>query len=89
MAGAGVIAEPADLTKWKLRRENAAGIAAGYGLEGFDMGPDWLAYVLVPGQTCMYNVWSSSAGRTSRGSSITCAWSTSAPLPPQSSMLRA
>ena len=30
-----------------------------YGLEGFEMGPDWLAYVHVPGQSCMYNVWSS------------------------------
>jgi hypothetical protein len=59
VAGAGVIAEPADLTKWKFHRENSAGIVAGYGLEGFDMGPDWLAYVHVPGQTCMYNVWSS------------------------------
>ena len=32
---------------------------AGYGLEGFTMGPDWLAYVIVPGQSCLYNVWSS------------------------------
>ena len=59
VAGAGVIASPQDVTKWKFHRENAAGIRAGYGLEGFDMGPDWLAYVLVPGQSCLYNVWSS------------------------------
>jgi hypothetical protein len=59
VAGAGVIAEPSDLEKWKFHRETAAGIRAGYGLEGFNMGPDWLAYVHVPGQSCMYNVWSS------------------------------
>ncbi len=59
VAGAGVIAAPDDLAKWKFGRENAAGIRAGYGLEGFDMGPDWLAYVVVPGQSCLYNVWSS------------------------------
>jgi hypothetical protein len=59
VAGAGVIAADADLEKWKFRRQNAAGVRAGYGLEGFDMGPDWLAYVLVPGQSCLYNVWSS------------------------------
>ncbi len=59
VAGAGVIATPSDLGKWKFRRQTAAGVRAGYGLEGFDMGPDWLAYVIVPGQTCLYNVWSS------------------------------
>jgi hypothetical protein len=59
VAGAGVVAGPQDLEKWKFRRENAAGMRAGYGLEGFDMGPDWLAYILVPGQSCLYNVWSS------------------------------
>jgi hypothetical protein len=59
VAGAGVIATQADLEKWKFRRQNAAGIRAGYGLEGFDLGPDWLAYVIVPGQSCLYNVWSS------------------------------
>lgn len=59
IAGAGVIAEPSDLEKWKFHRETAVGIRAGYGLEGFDMGPDWLAYIHVPGQTCMYNLWSS------------------------------
>jgi len=59
VAGAGVVAGPQDLEKWKFHRENAAGVRAGYGLEGFDMGPDWLAYVLVPGQSCLYNVWSS------------------------------
>jgi len=59
VAGAGVIVGPQDLAKWKFRRENAAGMRAGYGLEGFDMGPDWLAYIMVPGQSCLYNVWSS------------------------------
>jgi hypothetical protein len=59
VAGAGVIAEASDLEKWKFHRDNATGMRAGYGLEGFDMGPDWLAYVHMPGQSCMYNVWSS------------------------------
>jgi len=59
VAGAGVLVTAQDLAKWKFRRENAAGMRAGYGLEGFDMGPDWLAYVMVPGQSCLYNVWSS------------------------------
>ena len=59
VAGAGVIATPQDLAKWQLRRENATGVRAGYGLEGLTMGPDWLAYVIVPGQSCLYNVWSS------------------------------
>ena len=59
VAGAGVVAAPSDLEKWKLHSENAAGMRAGYGLEGFDMGPDWLAYVHMPGQSCLYNVWSS------------------------------
>ena len=59
VAGAGVIATPEDVTRWKLQRGNAAGVRAGYGLEGFTVGPDWLAYVIVPGQSCLYNVWSS------------------------------
>ncbi|MGZ3439723.1 MAG: hypothetical protein ACXVDD_09405 [Polyangia bacterium] len=59
IAGAGVIAAPSDLEKWKFRSETVAGIRAGYGLEGFTMGPDWLAYIHVPGQSCMYNLWSS------------------------------
>ncbi|MGZ3440482.1 MAG: hypothetical protein ACXVDD_13260 [Polyangia bacterium] len=59
LAGAGVIASPHDLEKWKFQRQNAAGMHAGYSLEGFTIGPDWLAYVLVPGQACLYNVWSS------------------------------
>ena len=59
VAGAGVIASPADVARWKLQRQTAAGVRAGYGLEGFTMGPDWVAYVIVPGQTCLYNLWSS------------------------------
>ena len=59
VAGAGVTASESDLAKWKFHRQNASGARAGYGLEGFTMGPDWLAYVLVPGQSCLYNVWSS------------------------------
>jgi hypothetical protein len=59
VAGAGVVASPQDLARWKLQRTGAGGAQAGYGLEGFTMGPDWLAYVMVPGQSCLYNVWSS------------------------------
>lgn len=59
VAGAGVTASESDLAKWKFHRTNRAGARAGYGLEGFTMGPDWLAYVVVPGQSCLYNVWSS------------------------------
>jgi hypothetical protein len=33
------------------------GSSAGYGLEGHT-GPNWLAYVKIPGQQCLYNVWS-------------------------------
>jgi len=29
----------------------------GYGREG-GTGPNWLAYVRIPGQDCLYNVWS-------------------------------
>ena len=59
VAGAGVIAAEADTEKWKFHRAQPSGIRAGYGLEGLGIGPDWLAYVLVPGQACLYNVWSS------------------------------
>lgn len=58
IAGVGLDGSDADIQRWNLRRDNAAGIRAGYGLEGYSLGPDWLAYVLVPGQGCLYNVWS-------------------------------
>lgn len=58
VAGAGVVADDHDVTRWKLRRTLPGGARAGYGLEGDTIGPDWLAYVVVPGQRCLYNVWS-------------------------------
>ncbi|MDB4967091.1 MAG: hypothetical protein JWN44_2780 [Myxococcales bacterium] len=58
MAGAGVIGSESDTARWPLHKTWPSGMRAGYGLEGFTMGPDWLAYVLIPGQSCLYNVWS-------------------------------
>jgi hypothetical protein len=58
IAGVGLDGSEADVARWKLQRETPSGIRAGYGLEGFTIGPDWLAYVIVPGQSCLYNVWS-------------------------------
>lgn len=42
---------------WPERREFADGSRVGYGPEG-GTGPNWLAYVRIPGQDCLYNVWS-------------------------------
>lgn len=58
IAGAGVEGAPENLEKWPYHKQIAGGIRAGYGLEGINLGPGWLAYVLVPGQGCLYNVWS-------------------------------
>ncbi len=58
IAGAGVEGGPENLEKWPYHKQIAGGIRTGYGLEGFGTGPNWLAYVLVPGQRCLYNVWS-------------------------------
>ena len=58
IAGAGVEGSPENLEKWPYHKQIPGGIRAGYGLEGVTMGPGWLAYVLVPGQGCLYNVWS-------------------------------
>lgn len=43
--------------EWPHKRVYADGSVVGYGLEG-GTGPNWLAYVRVPGQLCLYNVWS-------------------------------
>ncbi len=57
IAGAGVVAEDADLRTWKrsIRWSDGSGVA--YGLVGHQ-GPGYLAYLHVAGQTCLYNVWS-------------------------------
>ena len=43
---------------WPERRVLADGSRVGYGPEGGGAGPNWLAYVRIPGQDCLYNVWS-------------------------------
>ena len=57
IAGAGVVAEDADLRTWKrsIRWSDGSGVA--YGLVGHQ-GPGYLAYLHVAGQKCLYNVWS-------------------------------
>lgn len=57
IAGAGVVADDADVTRWPKQQRWSDGSGAGWGLEG-DTGPGWLAYVHVAGQDCLYNVWS-------------------------------
>lgn len=42
---------------WPDKRVYADGSRVGYGREG-GTGPNWLAYVRIPGQECLYNVWS-------------------------------
>ncbi|MEW6582203.1 MAG: hypothetical protein AB1416_05530 [Actinomycetota bacterium] len=62
VAGAGVDAEPEDITRWPNVIRWRDGSAAGYGLTG-DTGPGYLAYVKVAGQGCLYNVWSNVSRR--------------------------
>lgn len=57
VAGAGVLVEPGDITRWPNVIRWRGGSSAGYGLVG-DTGPGYLAYVKVAGQDCLYNVWS-------------------------------
>lgn len=42
---------------WPNKRVYADSSRVGYGLEG-GTGPNWLAYLRIPGQDCLYNVWS-------------------------------
>ena len=42
---------------WPEKRVLSDGSRVGYGPEG-GTGPNWLAYVRIPGQDCLYNVWS-------------------------------
>jgi hypothetical protein len=58
IAGTGVRAgQSATYRDWPHQLTYADGSWAGYGLEG-GSGPKWLAYVEIPGQDCLYNVWS-------------------------------
>ena len=42
---------------WPEKRVLEDGSRVGYGPEG-GTGPNWLAYLRIPGQQCLYNVWS-------------------------------
>lgn len=58
IAGTGVSAWEAGVyDDWPHARTWADSSRAGYGPEGGD-GPNWLAYLRIPGQDCLYNVWS-------------------------------
>lgn len=63
LAGTGTSAwSPNIYDQWPNRIVWADSSRADYGLEG-GTGPNWLAYVRIPGQECLYNVWSR-RGRT-------------------------
>lgn len=58
IAGAGVlVGDGSEVYRWPKQKTWAGGSRAGYGLEG-GVGPQYLAYVWVAGQDCLYNVWS-------------------------------
>jgi hypothetical protein len=57
VAGAGVLAADSSYSDWPFHLHWADGGSAGYGPEG-GTGPNQLAYLRIPGQTCLYNVWS-------------------------------
>ena len=58
IAGTGADAWAADVyDDWPEKRILEDGSRVGYGPEG-GTGPNWLAYVRIPGQQCLYNVWS-------------------------------
>lgn len=58
VAGAGVSAAGPSYSAWPHRVRWADGSMAEYGPEG-GTGPNQLAYLRIPGQDCLYNVWSS------------------------------
>ena len=59
VAGTGASAWSGDVyDQWPERHVYADGSRVGYGPEGGGAGPNWLAYVRIPGQDCLYNVWS-------------------------------
>jgi hypothetical protein len=57
VAGAGVLAAEPSYDAWPYTRRWRDGSTAGYGPEG-GTGPNQLAYLRIPGQRCLYNVWS-------------------------------
>ncbi len=58
IAGSGSDAWSPDVyAKWPHNISWSDGSSAGYGPEAAT-GPNWLAYVKIPGQQCLYNVWS-------------------------------
>ena len=58
VAGTGARAWDANVYDgWPERRILSDSSRVGYGPEG-GTGPNWLAYVRIPGQECLYNVWS-------------------------------
>ncbi|MBV9772820.1 MAG: hypothetical protein JO040_02680 [Gemmatimonadetes bacterium] len=57
VAGTGVDAAGPSYSDWPYERRWADGSSAGYGPEG-GTGPSQLAYLRIPGQGCLYNVWS-------------------------------
>jgi hypothetical protein len=71
IAGAGIAADPAAVRAWPNVIEWSDGSIAGYGDEGFGsdqpvtdpitegaVSPTKLAYLVVEGQSCLYNLWS-------------------------------
>ena len=58
IAGSGSDAwDPDTYAKWPNNISWSDSSSAGYGPEA-GTGPNWLAYVKIPGQQCLYNVWS-------------------------------
>ena len=58
VAGTGVSAWGPDIyDAWPEKRVFADSSRVGFGPEG-GTGPNWMAYVRIPGQECLYNVWS-------------------------------
>jgi hypothetical protein len=56
VAGTGAGVEGSSY-EWPFNRRWSDGSEAGYGPEG-GSGPNELAYLRIPGQSCLYNVWS-------------------------------
>lgn len=58
IAGTGVAPRTGDVyDEWPVKRDFPGGGRVGYGPEG-GVVPNWLAYLRIPGQDCLYNVWS-------------------------------
>lgn len=57
VAGTSVNAADPTYDDWPFKRTWSDGSTVGYGPEG-GTGPNQLAYLRIPGQSCLYNVWS-------------------------------